>query len=222
MTTRRPGSAGAGESRPGLDRRTIAEAALALVDAGGVSGFSMRKLGAALGVDPMAVYHYYPGKAAVFDGIVEIVWSSFDSDSLGSDPSAGWRQIVFEAMVSIRRMLLAHPRAIPIVGTRPVMTQEMFLLFDRAMGVLAARGLPLRSAGELFNTVALFTIGSVLAEAGEPVGGGAETLTSESVLSEMDPATIPAISEAIRLGWSWDPEAEFERGIHAILNGWEQ
>ena len=57
--------------RPGLTPVLIVESAIALLDAEGADAFSMRKLGTHLGVDPMAVYHYFPNKTALFDGIVD-------------------------------------------------------------------------------------------------------------------------------------------------------
>ena len=51
----------------------VVETALALVDRDGLDRLSMRRLGAELGVDPMAVYHYIPNKAALLDGLTEAV-----------------------------------------------------------------------------------------------------------------------------------------------------
>jgi TetR/AcrR family tetracycline transcriptional repressor len=54
----------------GLGVDVIVDAATGLLAADGIDGFSMRKLGAALGVDPMAVYHHLPGKRAVVGAVV--------------------------------------------------------------------------------------------------------------------------------------------------------
>ena len=51
-------------TRPALSRSRIAETALALVDRDGLDALSMRKLGAELGVEGMAIYRYFPNKAA--------------------------------------------------------------------------------------------------------------------------------------------------------------
>ena len=59
--------------RAGLSRGLILDAAVALVDSEGLDGLSMRKLGAALGVEAMTLYHYVPNKAALLDGLVEWV-----------------------------------------------------------------------------------------------------------------------------------------------------
>ena len=52
-------------SRAPLTRSRIAEAALAIVDRDGLDALSMRRLGAELGVEGMAIYRHFPNKAAV-------------------------------------------------------------------------------------------------------------------------------------------------------------
>ena len=62
--------------RPLVER--IVATAVAMIDADGLDGFSMRKLGRQLRADPMAVYHYFPSKAALFDTVVESVYCEID------------------------------------------------------------------------------------------------------------------------------------------------
>lgn len=59
--------------REPLSRERIIDTALALVDANGLEALSMRRLGAELGMDPMAAYYYVPSKAALLDAVVEAV-----------------------------------------------------------------------------------------------------------------------------------------------------
>ena len=50
---------------PELSPDRIAAAALAVADAGGMSGFTMRAVADALGVTPMALYHHVKDKSAL-------------------------------------------------------------------------------------------------------------------------------------------------------------
>ena len=76
------GSSAARKRRVGptapLQREVIVSTALALVDREGLQALSMRRLGAALGVDPMAVYYHLPSKQALLDAIVEAVMAGID------------------------------------------------------------------------------------------------------------------------------------------------
>lgn len=65
----------------GLGRQQVLDAAVAFIDERGLKELSMRRLGAYLGVDAMALYRYLPSKEILLDGIVELV-----TDELYSDP----------------------------------------------------------------------------------------------------------------------------------------
>src|SRR5450759_5594645 len=64
--------------RPPLSRERIVWTALAIVDADGLDGLTMRRLGKDLDVTTMAVYHHFPNKSALYDGIVEAVMAEID------------------------------------------------------------------------------------------------------------------------------------------------
>jgi len=52
-------------SRPLVSREQLLEAALELLEEGGLQAVTMRALGKRLGVNPMAAYHYFESKEAV-------------------------------------------------------------------------------------------------------------------------------------------------------------
>lgn len=157
-----------------------------LVDRDGTGKLTMRRLGTELGVDPMAVYYYLPNKAALFDGITEAIWSSIDLDSINPDDS--WQQQLSTAMHVLRNTLHAHPRAVAILGTRPVTSPELFTLLERMLGVLVKAGMPADTeTADLLNTLVAYTIGHVLAEVGEPIDGGPTAPTYQALSPQTHP-----------------------------------
>ncbi len=64
-------------SAPRLDAAQIVSAALAALEAG-QADVSMRGLAAALGVDPMALYHYFPSKQALVDALIDQAFAPLD------------------------------------------------------------------------------------------------------------------------------------------------
>ena len=60
------------EGRAPLTREKIVEKALDILDADGVEGISMRRLGDALGVEAMALYHHFPNKEAILHNILSM------------------------------------------------------------------------------------------------------------------------------------------------------
>nr|WP_275889511.1 TetR/AcrR family transcriptional regulator [Nakamurella flavida] len=102
-----------------MDRRRILGSAVEIIDRDGLRALTMRRLGAHLGVEAMAIYHHVPGREALLDGIVEVV-----VDELYGDPevhlvSSDWARYLHELAHGVRRIALAHPQVFPLVATRP-------------------------------------------------------------------------------------------------------
>jgi AcrR family transcriptional regulator len=203
-------------TRPALSRDYILRTALALIDRDGVEALSMRKLGAEMGVDPMAIYHYLSSKAVLLDGVVELLYSEVRPLELAA--SASWTEAAAAAMRAFRATLRAHPRAVAIVGTHPAATPGMFDLLDSALGLLMDLGLGGADALDLMNCLAIYTIGQVLAEVGEPVGG--EGTPPESVYAGLSPEAYPHLFAAFAGGYDYHPDAMYEAGLNALLTGW--
>ena len=83
----------------------IVDEALALIDEQGLDSFSMRRLGVALGVDPMAIYHHLANKQAVVTHVVERVLRAMPVP----DANAPWDQQVRNWAHSYRAVVTAHP-----------------------------------------------------------------------------------------------------------------
>jgi AcrR family transcriptional regulator len=109
----------AGTARGPLDRRTILLAAVTLIDRNDLRHLTMRRLGAHLGVEGMALYHYIHGREDLLDGVVELV-----IDDLYGDPEVHlaanqWQDYLQRLAHGVRRIALAHPQVFPLVATRP-------------------------------------------------------------------------------------------------------
>ncbi|GAB3359070.1 TetR/AcrR family transcriptional regulator [Modestobacter lapidis] len=118
-------AAAAGLTRPaGLDRERILRAAIAYIDAHGLAALTMRRLGAQLGVEAMALYRYVPGREDLLDGVVDtVVESLFDDDGRPDDihleHAGGWQDYLVRLAHGVRRIALAHPAVFPLVASRP-------------------------------------------------------------------------------------------------------
>ncbi|ADG88415.1 TetR/AcrR family transcriptional regulator C-terminal domain-containing protein [Thermobispora bispora] len=99
-----------------LSRERIIEAALHLADAEGLRRLTMRKLGDALQVEAMAIYHHLPrGKEALFDALAEHVTAVH----VDPGPAAGWQDIARAWARARRAALLEHPGVLSLALTRP-------------------------------------------------------------------------------------------------------
>jgi len=76
-TRRRPGGRGAG-----LTREQIVEQAIALMDADGTSGLTLRRLADRLGVEAPALYWHFPDKASLCREVVRTVGGQLEVTSV--------------------------------------------------------------------------------------------------------------------------------------------
>jgi len=108
-----------GTRRGPLDRRTILLAAVQLIDDNDLRYLTMRRLGAHLGVEGMALYHYIHGREDLLDGIVELVIDDLYGDPDVSIKADDWHDYMVRLAHGVRRIALAHPQVFPLVATRP-------------------------------------------------------------------------------------------------------
>jgi AcrR family transcriptional regulator len=109
---------------PGLDRERVLQAAIEFIDRHGLAALTMRRLGAQLGVEAMALYRYVPGREDLLDGVVDrVVDSLFDDDDVPDDihleHSSGWPDYLVRLAHGLRRIALAHPAVFPLIASRP-------------------------------------------------------------------------------------------------------
>jgi AcrR family transcriptional regulator len=198
-----------------LSRERIVAAALALVDREGAGALSMRRLGAELGVDPMAVYYHIPNKEALLDAIVEAVMGEID---LGADrPGAPFEERLLLAAQAYRDVLLAHAQALPVVLSRPPTTPVALRPVEFLVGLLRQAGLPPEQALAGMNAIAAVVrgaVGALASHASEP-----EALARRQARLDALPAeAYPYLHEAAtRGGHDW--ERDFEFGLRALARG---
>ena len=94
-----------------LSKERVLGAAVALADAQGVEGLSMRKLAQELGVVPMALYKHVANKDELLDGMIDVVVGEIDPPAAGTD----WKTATRRRVLSARAALLRHPWASQVI-----------------------------------------------------------------------------------------------------------
>ncbi|WP_433381688.1 TetR/AcrR family transcriptional regulator C-terminal domain-containing protein [Actinoplanes sp. CA-142083] len=202
--------------KAGLTRERVLDAALEYVDAYGLPALSMRKLGAHLGVEGMALYRHVPNKAALLDGLVDRV---METAFAGLEPSEGsWVPWMRQFAHSLRAALLAHPGVLPLAATRPVNSPDALRMSERWLAEMRAAGLSLGRAMDVVNVLATFTIGHTLAEAGQTPGHeGTEPTLDDHAL---DPAEFPNLTEVVATRAGLDFDSRFTEAVEILLAGY--
>ena len=70
-------------------RRAVLDAAMALFHEGGLDGVTMRGVATRVGVSAMALYHYFPSKAALLHGLWEATITELQADLNQAIEAAG-------------------------------------------------------------------------------------------------------------------------------------
>src|SRR6201988_4759869 len=117
-----------GQDHGRVSRSVILQSALRIVDRDGVDGLSMRRLSDEVRRDPTVIYRHVPNKAALLDGVTEIVLGQLRVDTADPDWTAQLRTVAHD----FRRLALAHPNVGPLLVTRPLATP----LGQRPIGML--------------------------------------------------------------------------------------
>lgn len=100
-------------TRTDLNREVVVDAALAIVDADGVDGLSMRKLATAIDVNPMTLYRFVPSKADLLRELVARVLADADAPS---EASADWEPVLRRTADAFRAAVQAHPKVLPLLA----------------------------------------------------------------------------------------------------------
>jgi TetR/AcrR family tetracycline transcriptional repressor len=199
-------------TRPALNRTYLATAALALIDAEGLDKFSMRRLGAVLGFDPMAAYRHFEDQEALFDGVAEALFAELDIDSLPWE--APWPELTAQYCRRLRDVLLQHPHAVSVFATRPVRSAASTDMGVRAIAILQSAGLPLATALRILRCLREFTIGHALNVSTLQMGAQRRSRKPDKG-SPRHNLLAQAADETV-------PDDHFEVGLQAMLRGFEQ
>jgi len=124
--------------RPRLSRERIVRAAVALLDAEGVAGLSMRRLAARLDAGVMSLYEYVGGKEDVLDLAVDEVVAGIELPGTDDLP---WREALTRQLVRSRRVMRRHPWLPALMATRPLLGPHSLARSEFFYATLARAGL---------------------------------------------------------------------------------
>jgi AcrR family transcriptional regulator len=210
--------------RTGLSRADVLSAALALIDADGVEALSMRRLGKALGRDPMRLYRHASSKDALLDGVVDLVLSELPAPAA---PDGGaWEEALWHTAHAFRALALAHPHVVPLLVTRPVATpltmRPLGTLrpLEAVLDLLIEAGFDGRGALHAYRLYFGFLYGHVLNELQERVQDPDE---SDDLLRlglyRLPAREFPRLRALAGELAGYDGEKELDEGLGIILAG---
>ena len=124
--------------RPALSVEKIVRNAIAIADRDGLEAVTMRRLADSLGVRPMALYTYVPGKAELLDLMLDTVYGEMVQTA---SPDDGWRESLGTVARDNRALFEAHPWAAAISTSRPPLGPGLMRKYEHELSALASAGL---------------------------------------------------------------------------------
>jgi AcrR family transcriptional regulator len=157
--------------RTPLTQERIVDAAVEFIDDFGLPGLSMRRLGTRLGVEAMSLYRYVPGREQLLDAVVERIIDQMEADpDVLEGPEHGWQDYLQRLAHGIRRVALTHPKAFPLVASRPAEAPWLrpplrsLRWVEAFLQGLAREGFSDQAAVEAYRAFTSFLLGHLLLE----------------------------------------------------------
>jgi AcrR family transcriptional regulator len=213
-------------ARQPLDRARIVGAAVSFIDEFGLPGLSMRRLGSLLGVEAMSLYRYVPGRENLLDAVVETILAEMEHDhEILAAPRDGWQDFLIRLAHGVRRVALAHPKAFPLVASRPVEAPWLrpplrsMAWVEAFLDGLIGEGFSDDAAAGAYRAFTSFLLGHLLLEV-SALGAdvGPLDVADDGEPRNDRPLTYPTV-ERLRGALSEDHSAiEFEESLESLVN----
>ena len=194
---------------PLIDREEAIAKALELIDSDGIEAFSIRKLGAALGVNGASLYHHFKDKDEILRGVQRLIMRQA---RVVPPPSrnATWQDYVTKSVSRYRTALLAHPNAAPLVVAHAFRATGMAQR-DFIIAKMLADGVPAQYCHPVIDSVETLAFGSALFNPQQAPTSGR---FPAGALSET-PNLALAVRSAPRTA-----DRMFRLELRALLDGW--
>ncbi|BBY72986.1 hypothetical protein MINTMi198_32910 [Mycobacterium intracellulare M.i.198] len=182
----------------------------------------MRRLSEAVGRDPTVIYRHVPNKAALLDGIAEIVLGKLRVDT--ADPD--WAEQLRAVAHDFRRLALEHPNVVPLLVTRPLATPlgqrppGMLRPLEDVVALLTSVGFSGVDALHIYRVLFGYLYGHILTELQEVVERPEE---SDDVLRlglhRLAITEFPQVRALAPALGDYDGAAELDRALDVLFIG---
>lgn len=210
-----------------LSRDGILEAAIDFIDQYGLAKLTMRRLGAACGVEAMALYRYVHGRGDLLTGVVDHIIDRLYSDQLAARRQEdGWQDYLMRLAHGVRQIALDHPEVFPLVATqapdapwvRPPLRSLRWM--ESFLDTLISYGFDDAAAVSAYRSYTTFLIGHLLLEVS---AHGAELHPDEAILEDSaqsgrNLADYPHLQRLQSMLSQDHSSAEFEEALEAVLD----
>lgn len=201
-----------------LSQARIMRAAVRYADRQGIESLNMRRLAGILDAGVMSLYHYYPSRDELLDGMVEYVAAKIEQPA-NDEP---WRDALTTLLVSARQQMRKHGWVCAI-WSRSTLGPNRLAFMEAILRTLREAGFSVHDACDAYHALTIHVEGSALQASLFPVKGKAIQRAAKEFLGGIeDPSHIPYFVEHVQHHID-HPEMpdQFSMMLNLILDGYE-
>jgi AcrR family transcriptional regulator len=223
MSTRAGGATPSG--RGTLGRELIIAEAVRFIDQRGQDRLTMRRLGAELNVEAMALYRYVPGREQLLDGVVEYVMNELYDTTMTGELASSWQEYLQQTARGVRTVATAHPRIFPMVAVRPPAAPWLrpplrsLRWVECFLETLAGFGFSAQQSVLVYRAFATFLLGHLLLETATLAGDEETAVEGDTTVADAaaELSAYPRLT-ALSAQLSQDAfEDEFDDALHDLI-----
>jgi len=195
-----------------LDQDEIVAVSRELIAETGLDGFSMRKLAAALGVNPMTIYLRFENKDALLDAVATASLADFQAPT----SNGPWATQVVDLAVELRRHLVADRETLRLLGDGDRLTSGLLGAVDRGLALMGQICDGPAETVKAFRVLFWHVVGSALVAGTVSTLPGTQGGLSEAFAAEG--ADYPGLGRYAEHFGPVDPEELFAYTTHLLVN----
>ncbi|WP_028927004.1 TetR/AcrR family transcriptional regulator [Pseudonocardia acaciae] len=215
--------------RQGLSIDAVVTSATAVADAEGLDAVTMRRVATELGVAPMTLYTYVPGKAELLDLMLDAAYARMPRTDTSGEP---WRARLTAVAEENRALFERHPWAAEVSTVRPPLGPGMSAKYEHELAALDGLGLDDvemdAALTYLLGFVQAWARAAADARAQRPEGSAGDERWWERVAPVLervfDPSRYPisarvGAAAGAAHGAAYGPAHAYEFGLARVLDG---
>ncbi|HTO42329.1 MAG TPA: TetR family transcriptional regulator [Rhizomicrobium sp.] len=179
-----------------VSRDTAIRAALDAIDEYGLEQFNMNMVAERLSIRAPSLYYHFKDKLELLTEVARILL--LDADQEKTEPSADWKEGLVATSLAVRRSIMRHPNAAPLLLSHP--PRHLALSgYERTMKYLEKAGVPADQHMRIVAGLDAISWGSILFEA-------VAVSLGFQLYPVYDPGLFPALARAKKLSPLSDEE----------------
>ncbi|APU43182.1 MULTISPECIES: TetR/AcrR family transcriptional regulator [unclassified Streptomyces] len=209
--------------RQGLSVDAVVGAATALADGEGLDALTMRALAQRLGVTPMTVYTYVPGKAELLDLMLDDAYLRMERRPAG--PAEPWQVRVARVAEDNRDLMVRHPWIADLAVTRPPLGPGVIGKYDHELAAFEGIGLTDTEMDAALTHLLGFVHANALAAADDADHNSRQSqedwwaVSAPLLERNLDPGRYPLADRVGTAVAGYHPQTIWSFGLQCILDG---